>query len=320
MKMQWQVLKRAIKLMKRGMRMLKNFEDLIIQMQNNTDKKTVVVAAADDEHTLEGIHTAMTAGLIKAVLIGNGEKIHRIIKSKGYNIDAPVIDITDEQKTAEKAVSIVREGKADFLMKGKLQTATLLKEVVNKETGLNQGKIMSHVGLFEIPVYHKLVVITDGGMLLCPDLAQKKAILENAVDVLKRIGTECPKAAVMAGAEVVNPKAPESVDADAIKKMYLSGEIKGCIVEGPISYDLAMSREAAEIKGYVSPVAGDADILLMPSMSTGNLVAKALTVSGGAKMAGIITGAKVPVVIVSRSASSEEKFLSLVFAAAAAKL
>lgn len=299
--------------------MIRNFDELIAQIKNDTDKKTVVVAAADDEHTLEGIHTAMNSGLIKAVLIGCGERIRSIIKSEGFNIDAPVIDISDEQKAAEKAVSMVREGKADFLMKGKLQTATLLKEVVNKETGLNQGKIMSHVGLFEIPTYHKLVVITDGGMVLHPDLAQKKAILENAVDTLKRIGVECPKAAVMAGAEVVNPKARESIDADEIKKMYLSGEIKGCLVEGPISYDLAMSREAAEIKGYVSPVAGDADILLMPSMSTGNLVAKALTVSGGAKMAGVIVGAKAPVVVVSRSASSEEKFLSLVFAAAAAK-
>lgn len=299
--------------------MIRNFDELIAQIKNDTDKKTVVVAAADDEHTLEGIHTAMNSGLIKAVLIGSGERIRSIIKGEGFNIDAPVIDISDEQKAAEKAVSMVREGKADFLMKGKLQTATLLKEVVNKETGLNQGKIMSHVGLFEIPTYHKLVVITDGGMILHPDLAQKKAILENAVDTLKRIGVECPKAAVMAGAEVVNPKARESVDADEIKKMFLSGEIKSCLVEGPISYDLAMSREAAEIKGYVSPVAGDADILLMPSMSTGNLVAKALTVSGGAKMAGVIVGAKAPVVVVSRSASSEEKFLSLVFAAAAAK-
>jgi len=299
--------------------MIRNFDELIAQIKNDTDKKTVVVAAADDEHTLEGIHTAMNSGLIKAVLIGCGERIRSIIKSEGFNINAPVIDISDEQKAAEKAVSMVREGNADFLMKGKLQTATLLKEVVNKETGLNQGKIMSHVGLFEIPSYHKLVVITDGGMILHPDLAQKKAILENAVDTLKRIGVECPKAAVMAGAEVVNPKARESIDADEIKKMYLSGEIKGCLVEGPISYDLAMSRTAAEIKGYVSPVAGDADILLMPSMSTGNLVAKALTVSGGAKMAGVIVGAKAPVVVVSRSASSEEKFLSLVFAAAAAK-
>lgn len=299
--------------------MIKSFDDLKILVRNDTEKKTVVVAAADDEHTLEGIHAAMTAGLIKSVLIGDREKIKQIIKNKGFAIDAPVIDISDEQKAAQKAVAVIREGNAHFLMKGKLQTATLLKEVVHKETGLNQGKNMSHIGLFEIPTYHKLVVITDGGMLLYPDLAQKKAILENAVETLARIGNECPKVAVMAASEAVNPKAPESVDAAELKKMYLSGQIKSCIVEGPISYDLAMSSQAAEIKGYVSPVAGDADIMLMPSMSAGNLAAKALTVSGKAKMAGIVVGAKVPIVLVSRGASSEEKFLSLVFAAAVAK-
>jgi phosphate butyryltransferase len=298
---------------------MRTFEDMTNLMKGASEKKTVVVAAADDDHTLEGIHSTMKAGLINAVLIGKRDKINEIIKSQGYEIDAPIVDADDEQEAAEKAVFLIREGKGDFLMKGKLQTATLLKEVVNKETGLNLGGVMSHVGLFELPTYHKLVAITDGGMLLNPDLAQKKSILENAVRALKGVGIDTPKVAVMAGAEVVNPKAIESVDADALKKMYLAGEIKDCIVEGPISYDLAMSRTAAEIKGYESPVAGDTDIMLMPSMAAGNLVAKALTVSGNAKMAGIIMGAKVPIVLVSRSASSEEKFLSLLFAAAVSR-
>lgn len=298
---------------------MRTFEDMMALMKDMPEKKTVVVAAADDEHTLEGIHSTMKVGLINAVLIGNRDKINDIIKRQGYEIDAPIIDVDDEQKAAEKAVFLIREGKGDFLMKGRLQTATLLKEVVNKENGLNLGGVMSHVGLFEIPTYHKLVAITDGGMILHPDLAQKKSIIENAVRALKGVGIDTPKVAVMAGAEVVNPKAPESVDADALKKMYLLGEIKDCIVEGPISYDLAMSREAAEVKGYKSPVAGDADVMMMPDMAAGNLVAKALTVSGNTKMAGIIMGAKVPIVLVSRSASSEEKFLSLLFAAAVSR-
>ncbi|HVI42273.1 MAG TPA: phosphate acyltransferase [Anaerovoracaceae bacterium] len=298
---------------------MRTFEDMIALMKGASEKKTVVVAGADDEHTLEGLHPTMKAGLIKAVLIGNRDKINEIIKRQGYEIDAPIIHVDDEQKAAEKAVFLIREGKGDFLMKGKLQTATLLKEVVNKENGLNLGGVMSHVGLFEIPTYHKLVAITDGGMVLNPDLTQKKSIIENAVRALKGIGIDTPKVAVMAGAEVVNPKATESVDADALKKMYLMGEIKDCIVEGPISYDLAMSREAAEMKGYASPVAGDADVMIMPNMAAGNLVAKSLTVSGNAKMAGIIMGAKVPIVLVSRSASSEEKFLSLLFAAAVSR-
>ena len=298
---------------------MRTFEDMIALMKGTSEKKTVVVAAADDDHTLEGLHSTMKAGLIKAVLIGNRDKINEIIKNKGYEIDAPIINVDDEQKAAEKAVFLIREGKGDFLMKGKLQTATLLKEVVNKENGLNLGGVMSHVGLFEIPTYHKLIAISDGGMVLYPDLAQKKAIIENSVIALKGIGIDTPKVAVMAGAEVVNPKATESVDADALKKMYLAGEIKDCIVEGPISYDLAMSKEAAEIKGYESPVAGDADVMILPNMAAGNLVAKSLTVSGNAKMAGVIMGAKVPIVLVSRSASSEEKFLSLLFAAAVSR-
>lgn len=298
---------------------MKNFEEMIAIVNGAPEKKTVVVAAADDEHTLEGIHSTMKVGLIKAVLIGNSNKINEIINKHGYEIDAPIIDVENEQKGAEKAVSMIREGKGDFLMKGRLQTATLLKEVVNKETGLNLGGVMSHIGLFEIPNHHKLVAITDGGMVLAPDLDQKKAILKNAVRALRGIGVDTPKVAVMAGAEIVNPKAQESVDAESLKKMYLGGEIKDCIVEGPISYDLAMSKEAAEIKGYASLVAGDADVMLMPNMAAGNLVAKSLTVSGNAKMAGVIMGAKVPIVLVSRSASSEEKFLSLLFAAAVSR-
>ncbi|HYE68546.1 MAG TPA: phosphate acyltransferase [Anaerovoracaceae bacterium] len=298
---------------------MRTFADMITLMKGASEKKTVVVAGADDDHTLEGLHSTMKAGLIKAVLIGNRDKINEIIKNQGYEIDAPIINVDDEQKAAEKAVFLIREGKGDFLMKGKLQTATLLKEVVNKDNGLNIGSVMSHVGLLEIPNYHKLVAITDGGMVLYPDLAQKKSIVENAVRAVNGIGIDTPKVAVMAGAEVVNPKAIESVDADALKKMYLAGEIKDCIVEGPISYDLAMSGEAAEIKGYTSPVAGDTDIMIMPNMAAGNLVAKSLTVSGNTKMAGIIMGAKVPIVLVSRSASSEEKFLSLLFAAAVSR-
>jgi Phosphotransacetylase len=298
---------------------MRTFKDMTALMKGTAEKKTVIVAAADDDHTLEGLHTTMKAGLIKAVLIGNRDRINEIIKNRGYEIDAPIIDADDEQQAAEKAVFLIGEGKGDFLMKGRLQTSTLLKEVVKKENGLNLGSIMSHVGLFEIPNYHKLVAITDGGMVLYPDLAQKKSIVENAVRALKGVGIDTPKVAVMAGAETINPKATESVDADALKKMYLAGEIKGCILEGPISYDLAMSREAALIKGYESPVAGDTDIMIMPDMAAGNLVAKALTVSGKTKMAGIIMGAKVPIVLVSRSASSEEKFLSLLFAAAVSR-
>jgi len=202
-------------------------------------------------------------------------------------------------------------------MKGRMQTADLLRQVVNKETGLQVGKIMSHVGLFQVPNYHKVVVLTDGGMLLQPDLEQKVKIINNAVDVLHALGYEDPKVAVMCGAEVLNKKAQESVDAAALKEMNVNGEITGCTVEGPISYDIALSKEIAEFKKFDSPVAGEADAMIMPCMAAGNMLGKSWTVSSNGMMAGIIVGAKVPIVLTSRGSSAEEKFYSIVLAAAA---
>jgi phosphate butyryltransferase len=161
------------------------------------------------------------------------------------------------------------------------------------------------------------VITTDGGMMMYPDLEQKKKIIENAVGVLHSLGYENPKVGVLAAVETVNPKMPESVDAGKLKEMNQNGEITGCIVEGPISYDLAMNKESAEIKGFVSPVAGDPDILIVPNITAGNILGKCLVYSAGAKMAGFIVGAKVPIVLTSRGSSSEEKYLSLVISAAA---
>ncbi|MBP2651655.1 MAG: phosphate butyryltransferase [Firmicutes bacterium] len=202
-------------------------------------------------------------------------------------------------------------------MKGKIQTADLLKAVVNKEKGLRTGSVMSHVVLHEIPTYHKLLVITDGGMMMYPNLAEKKQIIENAVNSLLSLGYDKPKVAVLAAVENVNPKMPEAVDAGLLKEMNQKGEIKNCIVEGPISYDLAMSKDAAKIKGYESPVTEDADILMVPNITVGNIMGKALVYSAGAKIAGFIVGAKVPIVLTSRGSSAEEKYLSLVLSAAA---
>lgn len=299
---------------------MKNFDELIQIVHKNPQKKKVVVVAAHDEHTLEGINRAYENGIIIPILIGNKAKIESIIKKEGFSfLEAEIIDINDDIEAARMAVQMIRERKADFIMKGKLQTADLLKQVVNKEYGLKASEVMSHVGLFEVPSYHKLIVITDGGMLPYPDLHQKSMIIQNALKVLKKLGYDTPKVAALAAAEVVNPKMKESVEADELKKMNQEGILTGCIVEGPISYDLMISKEAAEIKGYESPVTGDTDILLTPDMTTGNLLAKALMYSAGARMAGIIVGAKAPIVLVSRGASSEEKFFSIVLAAAASE-
>lgn len=299
---------------------MKNFDELIQIVQKNPQKRKVVVVAAHDEHTLEGINRAYENGIIIPVLIGDKTRIQSIIKKEGFSfLEAEIIDIKADMEAAWLAVEMVHKRKAEFIMKGKIQTADLLKQVVNTEHGVKESEVLSHVGVFEVPGYHKLIVITDGGMVPYPDLQQKVKITENAVSVLKKLGYETPKVAVLTATETVNPKFRESVDAADLKKMNQEGTLKGCIVEGPISYDLMISKEAAKIKGYESPVTEDTDILLTPDMTTGNILAKSLIYSAGARMAGIIVGAKVPIVLVSRGASSEEKYFSIVLAAAASE-
>jgi len=299
---------------------LKNFQELIARVQNSDSIKRVVVAAAHDEHTLEAVFRARKDKIVEPVLIGDKIKIKEILKKLNIDFDdIGIINADSDSESAEKAVKFVNENKADFIMKGKLQTADLLKAVVNKEKGLRTGKVMSHIAFQEIPTYHKLVAITDGGMMTYPNLEEKKQIIENAVDVFKAFGYENPKVAVLCAVETVNPKMPEAVDADLLKKMNLSGEIKDCIIEGPISYDLSMNSESAKLKGYESPVAGDADILIVPDIVSGNILGKSLIISAKATMAGIIVGAKVPIVLTSRGATSEEKYLSLVISASAVK-
>jgi phosphate butyryltransferase len=297
-----------------------SFLDLERAVKNTGKKMRVLVAAAHDPHTLEGVSEACAGGIIEPVLIGNGEKIRGIITSGGLSLGgAEIIETADDTQSAKTAARLAAEGRGGVIMKGKLQTADLLREVVNKEYGLRTGNIMSHVGLFQIPGYHKLMILTDGGMVIAPGVEQKRQILDNAVQVLAALGVRNPRAAVLCAAEVENPKIPASVDAALLKKQNQEGLITGCIVEGPISFDLMFDRESAKIKGYESPVAGDADIMLMPDMTAGNIVAKALTLAAKALMAGLIVGAKAPIVLVSRGASAEEKYWSLVFAAAVAQ-
>lgn len=299
---------------------LKNFQELIAKVQNNDSKKRVAVAAAHDEHTLEAVFRAKNDKLVEPVLIGDKIKIKEILQKHSFDFDYDeIINTESDAEAAEKTVALVNEGKADFIMKGKLQTADLLKAVVNKEKGLRTGSVISHVAILEIPSYHKLIAVTDGGMMMYPNAEEKKQIIENAVDVFLAMGYECPKVAILAAVETVNPKMPEAVDADLLKKMNQNGEIKNCIVEGPISVDLTFNKESAEIKGYDSPITGEADILIAPNITTGNIMSKALIEFANSTMAGMIVGAKVPIVLTSRGATSEEKYLSLVLSASAVK-
>ena len=298
----------------------KNFAELIEKVQNMDHMKRVAVVAAQDEHTLQAVFLARRNNIAEPILIGNRAEILEVLKALGEKMDeSMIIEAEDDAASARKAVELIHEGKADFIMKGRIQTADLLRAVVDKEKGLRAGSVMSHLVLHELPGYHKLLAVTDGGMMMYPDLEQKKGILMNAVDAYHAMGVEEPKVAVLAAVEVVNPKMPESVDAGKLKEMNLSGEIDGCIVEGPISFDLCMSRESAKIKGYHSPVVGDADIMIVPDIAAGNILGKALVYAAGARMAGFIVGAKVPIVMTSRGSTADEKYLSLVLSAAAAK-
>ena len=297
--------------------MLKDFEALQNTISGRGEK-TIAVAAAEDLHSLEALRNLQHHFPVRYFLVGDSAKMQSLCKQLDLDMkNAEIIDAQGEEESAAKAVSLAARSKADVLMKGKLQTSVLLKAVLNKETGIQQGGLMSHLAALQSPAYHKLLFLTDGGMNPHPDLSKKQAILENAVTFLQKLGYACPNAAALAAVETVSEKMPETIDAHALAEKNKSGEITGCYVEGPLSFDLAISRESARIKGADTKMAGEVDIFLAPDISAGNIMAKALLYLGGTKMAGCILGAKVPIVLTSRGATAEEKFLSFLLTMAA---
>ncbi|MFD1174819.1 bifunctional enoyl-CoA hydratase/phosphate acetyltransferase [Paenibacillus puldeungensis] len=294
---------------------IKCFKDLVDSVQKREKKTRVAVVAAQDEHTLDSVVQATKDQLIVPILIGDESKIKAIFESMGQR--AEDYDIVNEQEIddcLQVAIGLVKDGKADAMMKGKLETGQFMKSVV-KDPDMKKGGLISLMGFYETDKYHKLFAVSDMGMNTYPDLEGKKKILLNAVNVFHAIGIENPKVAVMAAVEKVNPKMPETVDAGQLKQMNQTGEIRGCIVEGPISFDLATSKEAADVKGYESPVAGDADLLLVPDIVSGNILVKCLTGIAGASTAGIIIGARVPLIVTSRSAEASDKYNSIALTA-----
>lgn len=297
--------------------MLRNRQELKELLKRRQRTQRVGVAAAHDDHTLRAVIQAARDGLVEPILIGDSERIASLWTSLSDGIPLPtVIPVQGDEACARQTVQLAREGQIDCVMKGKLETATLMREVVNRETGIRNRDVMSIIAVMESPYYHKLFAVTDVGLLTYPTLEQKAGVIENAVELFHRLGVETPKVAVLAAVEKENPKMPETVDAARLKEMGERGELAGCVVEGPISYDLCMDREAAEIKGYHSPVAGDPDILVVPDIVAGNLLSKSLTCSGGAHTCGTVWGAKVPIILTSRSAAVEDKYMSIVLSAA----
>jgi phosphate butyryltransferase len=298
---------------------LTNFDSLH-EMVKKAPKKRMVIACANDEHTLEAAFEAREGHLCDIIAVGDAAKIRAICQEHKQTIaDADIYDEADGPAACAKAVELVREGKADFIMKGLIDTPIILKAVVNKEHGLGQGRLMSHFTIFQIPNYHKLLTVVDGGMVTYPTLEQKKEIIENTVGVLRSLGYEKPKVGILACVEKVNPKMPETLDGQALQEMAERGEIKDCEINGPISYDCALVKEIADLKGYKGSIAGDADVLIVPNIHAGNFIGKSYTVTAAAKMAGFIVGAKCPIVLTSRGSSAEEKFLSIMLSAAASR-
>ena len=298
---------------------IKSFKELAAAASAMPVKTVVAVVEAHDNHTLEAVIEAKKDGIIEGLLIGNAEKIVEILTANGANpADYEIIGTNTLEESLQAAVENINAGKATAIMKGKLETGQFMKAIVNKANGLMAGGLLSLVGLYEHANYHKLLAVTDQGLNTYPDLNGKKNLIVNAVGLLKKLGVEEPKVAVLAAVEKVNPKMPESVDGAELKKMNQEGEITGCIVEGPISCDLAVKQGAAAIKGYESPVAGDADVLVVPDIAAGNILVKCMTDYAGAMTAGTILGAKVPVIVTSRSAEASDKYYSIALAAYAA--
>ena len=286
--------------------------------ESGKSKRVVAVVAAQDSHTLEAVSQAVKDNIVAAILIGPEKKIKDQLQLIGENPqDYNIVDAETSADAATRAAELVRAGEADFLMKGLIQTGELLRILLSSEGGLRTGNLMSHLSIVQIPNYHKLIGLTDVAVNISPDLSQKKSIVENAVVTMTRMGFEPPKVAILASSEQINPKMQDSVDAGELKKMNLEGILSGCIIEGPLSYDLAISRESAEIKGFESPVCGEVDLMVVPNMTAGNILLKALRYSAGAGSAGIVIGGKVPIVLTSRAVETQDKFLPLALAASA---
>jgi len=292
-------------------------EEIIKKAQTASKPKILAVAGAGEEHTLEAVLKAERDGIVRAILIGNVIAIKEILKKYDANVsDYEIVD--GSENPADIAVQLVREEKADILMKGNVQTGDLIRPILNKERGIMKGELLSHVLFVQAPAYKKIFLVTDSAIVPNPDLKQKIAILQNAVNTMNALGYIKPKVAVLAAVEVVNPKMQETVDADEIKRICEETGTPDCIVAGPISMDIAFDAEAGGIKGFDSPVAGNPDILLMPNLLTGNIAVKTLRVFGQSTIAGLVVGASSSIVLTSRSTSAMGKYQSIALGAAIA--
>jgi phosphate butyryltransferase len=298
---------------------LKSLSDLKAIVAGGPMKK-LVLAAAQDQHSLGAVIRAWKDNVIEPILIGDKEGIQNICATNNYDITGlRIIHEPDMDMAVEMSVKMVSNKQADVLMKGKIGTSTLLKHILNKEWGLRTGNLLSHFALFEVETYHKVIAVTDVAMNIAPNLKDKISIINNSVSCLMKLGYVMPKVAILGAVEMVNESMEATLDAALLSKMNQRDQIRNCIIDGPLAFDNAVSLESAQHKGIRSEVAGDTDLLLMPDIEVGNVLYKSLVFFAKAKVAAVILGARVPIVLTSRSDSEQAKYDSILLSAAASK-
>ena len=295
--------------------------DEIFDLVKTKGKKRLVAAFANDAHTIEAVNAAVELGIIDATLVGDEATIKKVCSELGVDVSKfKIVQEDVDVKAAARAVELINNGEGDILMKGLVSTDKYMRAILNKEKGLVPPKAtLTHVAVVENPAYHKLLVVSDCAIILEPDLKQKQTILGFLIQTAKNLGIATPKVALIAATEQVSPAMQACVDASIIAKMAERGQIKGALVDGPLSLDIALDKEAAQIKGVTNPVAGDADCLLFPNIESGNVFYKASTKLCGSEIGAMVCGAKVPCVLSSRGDTAKTKSYSIALAALSAK-
>ena len=293
----------------------KKLEEILVIAQEKKNSR-LVVASAEDKPVLEAVKFAYENGLVEPILVGDIEKIKEISKEINFKLeDKWLIKANSSKEAAEIAVLYIKEKKADILMKGLLKTATFLKAILNRENGIKKRRVLSHIALFELEYYHKLLAVTDAAMNIYPTLEEKVEIIKNGVEIFHKLNIELPKVAVLAAVEVVNSKMSASTDAALLAIMNKRNQITGAIIDGPLGLDNAISKEAAEHKKIESEVSGDCDILVTPDINSGNILYKSMSYIANGTVAAVLMGATAPIVLTSRSDSKESKLYSIALAA-----
>jgi phosphate butyryltransferase len=295
--------------------MLKTYSEIFNQVHSRQRKRKISVAMADDPSVLAALKDVEQKEIAEAILVGNPTRIRALAEELHFPVsENQIVPALNDEEIAALAVEQIRKGRADILMKGHIATPILMKAVLDRDKGLRKGDVLSHVAVAEIPTYPKFLILGDGGINIAPDLETKKAILNNMLLVCHKLQINCPKVAVLCPIEKVNPKIPETVEAAELQKLAEAGQFGDIILEGPTAMDVALSAEAAAKKGINSSIAGQTDVLLVPDITCGNAIIKILMCLTESRVGGLVVGAAVPIILLSRSDRPEEKFNSILLA------